>query len=293
MKKAVNVFLYFFTVFAWGSAWVAIENQLNYVSIEVALFSRFFVASIIMLTICGALRLKIHFSLKEHFYIFSFAVLNFSVNYFIVYKGLSYLDSSIASIIFTSMVIMNIFNYSFFFNEKMSMRSYVGSAVGFVGVVIVFGSKTISTQYSISSFIGLGLVLLSAYVASLGNMVAIRNSRNKLPLIQVNALAMLYGTFVLSLGLVFTNAEIVFPTDNNFILSTLYLSVVCTVMGFYSYYKLLESVSPAKCSYIIALFPIVAVLLNVFLEQIAWSIFLTVGLLFSISGNIIVLSSRD
>lgn len=286
-----NTFLYIATVILWGSSWISIKFQLEEVAIETALFHRFLLAAGLMLIFCVLFKLPMRFSLRNHGFIFLLSLLNFSFNYFVVYRALNYLSSGTASVAFTTMVLMNLLNVRIFFGKKIEPKSYAGAAMGIVGVGYLFWGDLSTLSLNSDTTIGLILTLIAAYIASLGNMISIRNSDAKLPVLQVNALCMAYGCLIIFLVTLISGHEL-FPTVSpTYISLSIYMSVFATVFGFAAYYVLLKSIGPEKASYAIVLFPVVAVSLGLFFDETDWSEPLAYGMGLTLLGNAVVLTN--
>ena len=134
----------------------------------------------------------------------------------------------------------------------------VGAFTGISGVILLFYPELGEVSLSDDAFLGLMLGVFATFLASLGNLLATRNTATGLPVISVNAWGMLYGTAVLTLIAIITGAEFRFSTDNSYLLSLLYLAVFGSVLAFGMYLKLLAMIGPERAAYSSMLFPVVA-----------------------------------
>lgn len=285
-----NILLYLTTVFIWGSTWFAIEFQLGEVAIEVSLFYRFVIAAVLMWLFCLWRRLDMRFSLKQHGFILLLASLNFALNFLLIYQAQQYLSSAMTAIAFTTMLLMNIINTRLFFGSPVAKRIYFGALFGIAGIVVLFWPDLDGVDFSNASLIGLILILAGALSASFGNMVSVRNSRENMPIMQVNAWGMLYGSIVLGLAAWLKGDSFTFSTQPSYILSLLYLAVFGSVIAFASYFALLKKIGPQQASYTIVLFPLVAVVLSTLFEGFVWSLYTVSGFALVLLGNVLVLT---
>jgi drug/metabolite transporter (DMT)-like permease len=285
-----NVLLYLLTVLIWGSTWFAIEFQLGEVAIEVSLFYRFVIAAVLMWLFCLWRRLDMRFSLKQHGFILLLASLNFALNFLLIYQAQQYLSSAMTAIAFTTMLLMNIINTRLFFGSPVAKRIYFGALFGIAGIVVLFWPDLEGVDFSNASLIGLILILAGALSASFGNMVSVRNSRENMPIMQVNAWGMLYGSIVLGLAAWLKGDSFTFSTQPSYILSLLYLAVFGSVIAFASYFALLKKIGPQQASYTIVLFPLVAVVLSTLFEGFVWSLYTVTGFALVLLGNVLVLT---
>jgi len=285
-----NTLLYIATVLIWGSTWLAIEYQLGEVPIVVSVFYRFAIAALIMWGYCLIAKTPLYFSMRNHFFILVLAFFNFGMNYVVIYYSQKYLTSAMTSIAFSTMLLMNIVNTRLFFGIKIKVRVYVGALLGILGIAALFWEDLSATKIGNESLFGLGLVILAAFIASLGNMTSVRNSRAGMNVLAVNAWGMLYGAIILFVYVAFSNDEFVFSYQPAYIWSLLYLAVFGTVIAFATYYVLLNNIGPEKASYVIVLFPVVAVGLSSAFEGFTWTQSTLLGFTLVLLGNAIVLT---
>jgi drug/metabolite transporter (DMT)-like permease len=136
------------------------------------------------------------------------------------------------------------------------------------------------------------LALIATISASLGNVVSARNQRAELPVIQTNAYGMLYGAGFMLLFAVFRGTSLQFDTSPGYILSLLYLAVFGSVIAFGAYLTLLGSIGLDRAAYVTVLFPVIALLLSTFFEDLSWGIFQLAGVLLILLGNAVVVTKR-
>jgi len=298
-----NTVLYIVTVLVWGSTWLAIEYQLDEVHLFASLAYRFAIAASLMWAYCVITKVPMTFGLKDHGFIVVLALFNFSLNYAFIYASQAYLTSAMTSIAFSTMLLMNIVNTRIFFGTRITARVYIGASVGILGIVALFWNdlavNTVDpdtlkpSSFDAKTTLGLTLVMISALAASLGNMVSVRNSRAGMNVFAVNAWGMLYGTILLCLMVGISDAEFSFSTKPTYVFSLLYLAVFGTVIGFGTYYVLLSDIGPEKASYVIVLFPVVAVFLSTIFEGFVWTGSTFLGFALVLLGNAIILTPLD
>ncbi|MFT4811144.1 MAG: drug/metabolite transporter (DMT)-like permease, partial [Paraglaciecola sp.] len=128
------------------------------------------------------------------------------------------------------------------------------------------------------------------FVASLGNMTSVRNSKNNIGIMQGNAWGMLYGSLFLLTFTLISGSEFSLDTRLPYIASLLYLSIFGTVIAFACYFALLKDIGPEKASYSVVLFPVVAVTLSMMFEGFVWQSSTVIGFVLVLTGNIVVLT---
>lgn len=285
-----NPLLYIATVLIWGSTWLAIEYQLGEVPVIISVVYRFALAAIVMWAYCLIARVPMAFSARNHGFIFLLALFNFSMNYAVLYSAQNYLSSAMASIAFSTMLLMNIVNTRIFFGSRITKRVYIGALFGILGIIALFWNDLAQSGANHNSLLGLSLVIGGAFIASLGNMVSVRNSRAGMNIFAVNAWGMLYGACVLIAIALAVGADFTFSEQPSYLISLVYLSVFGTVIAFATYYVLLNNMPPEKASYVIVLFPIVAVALSSLFEDFILTDNIILGFVLVLLGNAILLT---
>ena len=288
-----NTLLYITTVLIWGSTWIAIEFQIGEAPVEVSLLYRFAFASFLMFIFCLWRKLPLRFNAKDHAYILLLAIMNFSINYLILYEAQKYLDSAMTSIAFSTLLLVNIINTRLFFGVKIKPRVYVGAIIGLVGIVMLFLPTIMAKDYNQNAISGLVLALMGTIVASFGNMVSVRNSRQGLPILAANAWGMFYGTITMVVIIWYQGINLTIPSSSSYWLSLSYLSIFGTVIAFASYFNLLKNLGPEKASYVIVLFPVVAIIISIFVEDFQLTGYIIGGFLLVAMGNLLVLTPLE
>ncbi|WP_293751876.1 EamA family transporter, partial [uncultured Paraglaciecola sp.] len=218
------------------------------------------------------------------------ACCNFGFNYLILYWAQDYLTSAMTSIAFSTLLVMNIINTRIFFGKPIAPRTFIGATLGLAGIIGLFWQDITTLDIASEAMIGLGLSLGGTFVASLGNMTSVRNSRNNIGIMQGNAWGMFYGSVFLLVLTLINGSEFNLDTRLPYIASLVYLSVFGTVIAFACYFVLLKDIGPEKASYAVVLFPVVAVSLSMIFEGFVWQTSTIVGFVLVLMGNVIVLT---
>lgn len=288
-----SVLLYIMTVLIWGSTWLAIEFQLGTVNEIISLCLRFSLAALCMWGYVLFKRMPMYFDLKTHGFFILLAMGNFGLNYLMLYYAQGYLNSAMASIAFSLLLIFNIINTRLFFGKPIAKRIYSGALFGVAGIVALFWHDLSQFDLSSGAIVGLGLALLGTLIASFGNMVSVRNSNKGIGVLQGNAWGMLYSSVLLAVFALLNGETFVINASWQYWSSLIYLAVFGTVIAFASYFSLLKNIGPERASYIIVLFPLVAVLLSTYFEGFTWQANTFVGFSLVLLGNAIVLTPFD
>lgn len=285
-----NAFLYALTSLIWGSTWLAITFQLGTVDPEISVVYRFALASGILLAYSLIRRLPMRFTLREHGLMALQGLTLFSVGYVLVYVAELHLASGYVAIVFSLIVVLNVFFGAVFLRDPIRPRVLFGGAIGIAGLIIVFLPTLGGLSLSGGAGLGLALALAGTIIASLGNIVSARNQRRKIPIVQANAYGMGYGALITLFIALVRGSEVSFDTSPEYVLSLLYLAIFGTVIAFGSYLTILGRIGPDRAGYIAVIFPVVALLLSTLFEGLTWEFLTLLGVGLVIVGNVVAMA---
>ena len=178
-----NFLLYALTVAIWGTSWLAIKYQLGAVAPEASVVYRFAIAAALMLLYCAVARRRMRFSPAEHAFMALQGLFLFCANYVLIYLGTQYLTSGLVAVLFSTIVVMNIFLGALFFGFPVRGRVVLGAVVGLPGIGLVFWPEIAAFDLTRQGTLGLMLCLAGALSASFGMLMSWRNQNKKLPVI--------------------------------------------------------------------------------------------------------------
>jgi drug/metabolite transporter (DMT)-like permease len=287
-----NVLLYTLTSLIWGSTWLAIKFQLGTVDPEMSIVYRFALAAALLIGYSLIRRLPMRFSSRQHLFIALQGLTLFSLNYIMVYIAELHITSGLVAIVFSLIIVFNVALAGIFLRDPIRPRVVIGGIFGIAGLAMVFWPELSTLDLSGNRALGLGLSLIGTLSASIGNIVAARNQRNGLPIVQTNAYGMAYGAgFTLLVALV-RGAEFGFEPTVSYIVSLGYLALFGSVIAFGAYLTILSRIGPDRAAYITVIFPIVALILSTLFEGLRWELTAGLGVSLVVVGNAIALTRR-
>jgi drug/metabolite transporter (DMT)-like permease len=288
-----NFILFISTLICWSPTWYLIKFQFGVVDPLISIFYRFFIASGIIFIFLIILKKKLLFNLHQHLWFFLLGVTLFSLNYIFFYLANTYLISGIVTIAFSTILIMNIVGERFYFNIKSSKQTLFAAGFGIVGILIIFEKELLNFTLEDKTHIGIILSFIATFWASTGNLIHQKNFNDKIPFIQSIAYGMFYGSVFTLIVAKFRGAELLFDNSFSYITSLLYLSIIGSVIAFYLYLKLLESIGSARASYIGVIMPIIALIISTIFEGLQWTTILFFGLPVLIFGCVLILNQKS
>jgi drug/metabolite transporter (DMT)-like permease len=287
-----NLGLYSVAVLIWGSTWLVIKFQLGVVSPVVSVVWRFALAGVMLLTYSAIRRRPLLFSARDHLWIALQGILMFGLNYVGVYLAEQVLTSGLVAVIFSLVVSMNAVGMRVFFAKPIRATTIVAAIIGVAGVALVFWPEMRDLSSSPADLRGLGVALAATVIASLGNMVAMRIHRRQLPVMQVNAWAMLYAAMLVALIALASGLRFSFDLSWPYVASLLYLSLFGSALAFGAYVTLMRRIGADRASYTAVAIPVVALLLSSLFEQLRWQLATLAGVALCVAGNVLMLRRR-
>jgi drug/metabolite transporter (DMT)-like permease len=283
--------LYIVTVVIWGTSWYAMELQLVLPG-ELAIAYRFLLAAAMLVAFCLATGRSLRFSRRNHLFMALQGLCLFCLNYILFYWAAVYLVSGLLAVLFSTITVMNIANAALLYRQRVEPRVAIAAALGLAGIGLVFWPELAKIELSRAAALGLAMSLVATYAASLGNMVTVRHSRARIPVIEANAVGMSYGALFTLLIVIAQGIPFDFVWTASYLGSLVYLALFASVIGFGSYLTLVQRIGADRAAYASVLFPIVALAVSTVLEGYRWSIPAVIGVALVLVGNLLVLVRR-
>ena len=258
----LNFFYYSVTVLIWGSTWLAIKFQLGAVPPVVSVAYRFALAAMLLFLWSLATRRRLRFSLHEHMFMAMQGAFLFAFNYLLFYLAELHLTSGLAAVVFSTIVIMNLLNGRLFLGTAMEWRVVFGGGLGLAGLILLFWPELARFEAVEDVFAALICCFAATYLASLGNIISARNQGRGLPVLQVNAFGMAYGSGMMLLTAFVFNLPLKIEVSTGYLASLFYLALFGSVFAFGCYLSLVGRIGPGRAAYATLLFPLVALFLS-------------------------------
>ena len=288
-----NLALYIITVLIWGSTWFAIEFQLGVVAPEVSIVYRYAGASLLLFAWSRYRGLSLSFGIRQHGWFLLLGLFLFGLNYILAYRAQIYITSALTAIAFTTIVWMNILNARIFFGVRARRRVLFGSLLGVAGIFTLFAPQIGELALTDTVFFGSVLAVISALVASVGNMVSQAAQKRSLPVVQSNAWGMFYGAILTGFVAIIEGYSFQFDWSPGYVTSLAYLTVFGSIVAFGAYLTLLGRIGAHKAGYVMVMFPVVALILSMLFEGLRLDATVILGTVLVLAGNMFVLRTRQ
>lgn len=284
--------IYAIVVLIWGTTWYAIKFQLGVVAPEISLVYRFGLATICVFVFARIAGSPMRLSWRDHRFVALQGLTLFCLNYWMTYLSTQFLTSGLVAVLFTSVILLNLINARLFFGVPVEARVLLAAVTGALGVALLFLPELQAAMGDRTVVHGALLALGATYLASLGNMAAMRNTQSGMPVVTANAYGMAYGTVGLALIAALRGTPVDFDPSWPYVVSLLYLSLAGTSLAFGLYLVLIKRIGPSRAAYTSVLFPVVALMVSTFFEGYRWSLPAFAGLAVLLAGNALALSRR-
>jgi drug/metabolite transporter (DMT)-like permease len=292
--------LYSTIVLIWGSTWIVITFQLGQVAPGLSVAYRFTLASLVLfiwLLLRNGGRL-ISFTAAQHRIIALQGVFLFGGNYLFVYLGSERLSSGLVAVLMSLLPLFTILNQIVFMRLPVRGSVLTASLTGLIGTALIFypqfsefsgAQNSGSGDNSVSSIAGILFCVLAAWLASVGNLYAVRNAGAGLPIMETTAWAMAYGAAFMFIISAVSGTEFTFDTSFNYLWSLVYLAVLGSVFAFVFYFMLGAKIGADKSAYVAVAIPVIALGISTLFESYQWSVNAVFGIALILLGNYLIL----
>jgi drug/metabolite transporter (DMT)-like permease len=276
----------------WGSTWLFIKIGLADLPPLTFAGIRFVLASLILTLMVIVRRAPWPRSRREWGLIAVVGVLQFALNYGLVFWGEQHISSGLAAVLQSTFPVFGLVIAHFYLpQERMTGAKVVGVLLGVFGVAVIF-SDQLTFAGSMALFGSVALVA-SAFFGSYSNVLVKAYGTRIDP--QVFAAAQMVFGFVplLAIGIPLEGNPLHFHWTTKAAICLLYLVVVGSVLAFALYYWLVRKMDVTNTMLIALVTPVVAVILGMIVlhEKLNWRLLAGGGCI--ISGiALIVLRKR-
>ena len=276
---------YGLTVLIWGLTWTAIRLQVESAPVDVSVFYRFLMASVVALVVLALLGCLQTLTLKQHGWLFLQGLTLYSVNFLLIYRAAESMTSGLLAVVFSLAALFNALNGWLWLRLKPTARLYPAVALGITGVALLFWH-----DLQLGNATGASILFAAAgtFWFSMGNLVSIKVRLAQIPLLVANAWAMVYGAVILGVWCLLQGVEWVVPTSATFWGATVFLAVPGSIIAFYCYITVIQTLGADRAGYATVLFPVVALSVSTWLEGFEWTTTAVLGALLAILGNYVL-----
>ncbi len=284
----ITAVLYFLTVVIWGTTWLAISMQIGEAPVEVSILYRFALAGIVMFIILGLSRNLQKLNREDHFYTLLQGCCLFCLNFFCFYSAVQYINSGLASVVFSVATITNCICNWLFYRKLPTNKVVLGSLIGLVGICFLFWPEFSTDKPWGETLKGIGYAILGTLFFSLGNMISYRHQIKGIKPPTTNAWGMLYGVIAMLLLIKLQGISFTMSWKSEYLASLVYLAIPGSVVAFTTYLMLILRVGADRAAYATVMFPAVALTLSSIYEGYQWTDLAITGFVLVAVGNVVI-----
>lgn len=284
--------LFLLPSFIWGTTWLVIKFQLGVVAPQVSVAWRFGLAALLLLGWSVLRGTRLRFDARTHAAFAFLGLLQFNLNYVLVYLAEQHLTSGLVAVLFVLMVVWNLAGARLFFGTRAGGAVLGGAALGILGVALMFLPELRAAGDQAGIGAGVALALGGTLSASAANLYAQRLYRRGIEVVPSTAWAMLYGSLSVSAWCLASGIPFTFDPRPAYVLSLAYLSVFGSVVAFVSYLTLLRRIGAGRAGYTAAAIPVLAMLVSTLFEGYRWTVAAVLGLGLVLAGNLLVMRGK-
>ncbi len=245
----------------WGTTWFFIKIGLEDLPPITFSAARFASAILILAIIIVVQKIPLPATKREWKLIALTGVLQFSVNYSLVFWSEVYISSGLAAVLQAMITVFGLaLAWIHLPNERITRLKIIAVLLGISGVAVIFTEQL--QINSLMAFAGCAAIVFGAYAAAHGSILVKAYGS------EIHPATLVFGQMVCGIAPVFVYALTVEgnPLRLNWswqaIICVLYLSVFGTVAAFWLYYWLLSKLESTKAMMISLVTPLIAVIIG-------------------------------
>lgn len=285
-----NLVLFSLVVLIWGSTWIAITFQLGEVDPLLSVGYRFTLAVIMLGLWCWWKKLPLKLPAHIHVKMAAVGLSLYTLDYSLLYASQQYIISALVALASSCIIYMNVLQRRIFLGKAFRSEVLIGATLGLVGLGLIFYPEFTQVKADHLLLLGIALAMGSFYFASLGNVISERILDHGTPVVQMNFWSMAYGLVFIYSAAWYKGAEFVVPSQIEYYISLVYLAVFGSVLAFGAYMKLLQQMGSDKASFVVLVYPLVALLISTLFERYQWTLLAMLGVVTILVGNAIAMN---
>ncbi|MFM9904161.1 MAG: DMT family transporter [Pyrinomonadaceae bacterium] len=256
-----NVLIWLLLCLIWGTTWIFIKIGLEDLPPIAFAASRFLLAVVILFFVIRVQKIPLPKTAAEWRLIALTGVLQFSINYSLVFWSEQYITSGLAAVLQSMITVFGLVLAWFFLpNERITKLKIIAVGLGIVGVTIIFYDQ-LKVQ-SLMAFLGSVGIVIGAYTAAQASILIKAKGGAFHPA------ALLFCQMLCGLPAILIYSFAAEGNPVNFhwtwraVACVLYLTIAGTIAAFWLYYWLLSKIESTKAMMISLVTPLLAVIIG-------------------------------
>jgi drug/metabolite transporter (DMT)-like permease len=276
-------------VLIWGTTWIVIKFQLGTVNPSWSVTYRFATGGVALLAWCALKGMPLTVPRHAVPFLVLLGIFQFVMNFNFVYRSELYIPSGIPAVAFALLMVPNAILAWLFLGRKITSRFALGSALGILGVGLLFAQQLSLPGTREETMLGLSLVVAGIMSASIANVMQASPKALTFPPVTGLGWAMLIGASINAvIATIIAGPPQIDPAPTYW-LGFLYLGVVASALAFALYFDLVRQLGPAEAAWTGVLIPIIAMAISTVVEDFHWTGMAIAGCVLALVGMVIAL----
>lgn len=257
----MKIIVWLILCLVWGTTWIFIKIGLEDLPPIGFAAARFILAILILIPIIKIQQIPLPNSWRDWRLIMLTGILQFSINYSLVFWSEQYISSGLAAVLQAMITVFGLALAWFHLpNERITGLKILAVLLGIVGVGIIFNDQL--KVESTLAFAGCVAIVVGAYAAAQASILIKAKGGNLHPA------ALVFGQMICGLPPIILYSLLKEGNPLNFrwswraIICVLYLTVFGTIAAFWLYYWLLSKIESTKAMMISLVTPLLAVIVG-------------------------------
>lgn len=276
----------------WGSTWLVIKDQLGPVPPGWSVTWRFTVAAAGMFALAMLRRERLRLSPEGLRLAAIIGVLQFFVNFQLVYRAERYITSGLVAVLFALLLVPNALLARIFVGTRIGGRFLAGSVVALAGIAMLLLHEYRVAPAGSAVLLGFGFTICGLLCASAANVLQATETARRQSVVVLIAWAMLCGALGDAAFSWIVSGPPVLDLDPRYLAGVAYLAIIGSVVTFPLYFALIRDWGPGRAAYNGVAVPVVAMTLSTLFEDYRWTVLAASGAALAMAGLLIALSGR-
>lgn len=245
----------------WGTTWIFIKIGLEDLPPIAFAVARFLTAVFILFFIIRIQKIPLPKTAREWRLIALTGVLQFSINYSLVFWSEVYITSGLAAVLQAMIMVFGlVLAWIFLPNERITKLKIIAVTIGIIGVAVIFIDQL--RVQSLMAFYGSVGIVVGAYAAAQASILVKAKGGAFHPAALLFCQMICGLPAIIIYSLVTEGNPLQFNWTWRAIVCVLYLSIAGTIVAFWLYYWLLGKIESTKAMMISLVTPLIAVIIG-------------------------------
>ena len=263
MRKflSLKVLVWLILCLIWGSTWIFIKIGLDDLPPIGFAGARFVVSVAIIFLVIMFRKIPLPKTAKEWRLIALTGVLQFSLNYSLVFWSEQYITSGLAAVLQSMITVFGlVLAWIFLPNERITPQKIIAVLIGVIGVAVIFLDQLRIENWM--AFLGCVAIVVGAYAAAQASILVKAKAGAIHPASLVFSQMICGLPAIIIYSLLHDGNPFTFHWTWKAVLCVLYLSIFGTIAAFWLYYWLLSKIESTKAMMISLVTPLLAVVIG-------------------------------